>query len=118
MRKVTVGSLLFAALVAASPASSQGTVRGAQEGAAEGGRAAGPVGAIVGGAVERLQVRSGASSAFKIDRDFTNMLSERSDLRIDISKKFELEPYYRRAGSPTMMYLQTIMSLGAIVTPS
>ena len=51
MRKVTVGLLLFAALVAASPASSQGTVRGAQEGAAEGGRAAGPVGAIVGGAV-------------------------------------------------------------------
>src|SRR5580704_18300267 len=51
MRKVTVGWLLFAALVAASPASSQGTVRGAQEGAAEGGRAAGPVGAIVGGAV-------------------------------------------------------------------
>ena len=107
MRKVTVGSLLFAALVAASPASSQGTVRGAQEGAAEGGRAAGPVGAIVGGAV-----------GSKIDRDFTNMLSERNDLRIDISKKFELEPYYRRAGSPTMMYLQTIMSLGAIVTPS
>ena len=50
--------------------------------------------------------------------NFTNMLSERNDLRIDISKEFELEPYYRRAGSPTMMYLQTIMSLGAIVTPS
>jgi hypothetical protein len=68
--------------------------------------------------LERLQVRSGASSAFKIDRDFTNMLSERNDLRIDISKKFGLEPCYRRAGSPTMMYLQTIMSLGAIVTAS
>jgi hypothetical protein len=68
--------------------------------------------------LELLQVLSGASSAFKIDRDFTNMLSEKNDLRIDISKKFELEPYYRRVGSPTMMYLQTIMSLGAIVTPS
>lgn len=51
MRKVTVGSLLFVALVATSAASAQGTVRGAQEGAAEGGRAAGPAGAIVGGAV-------------------------------------------------------------------
>ena len=51
MRKVTVGSLLFVALVAASPASAQGTVRGAQEGAEAGGRAAGPAGAVVGGAV-------------------------------------------------------------------
>src|ERR1700733_2312316 len=51
MRSVTVGSLLFFALISVGSASAQGTVRGAQEGAREGERAAGPLGAIVGGAV-------------------------------------------------------------------
>jgi hypothetical protein len=51
MRNVTVGSLLFIALISVGSASAQGTVRGAQEGAREGERAAGPLGAIVGGAV-------------------------------------------------------------------
>jgi hypothetical protein len=39
-----------------------------------------------------------SSSAF-IARDSTNMLFERDDLRIDISKKFRLERCYRKVAS-------------------
>ena len=118
MRKVTVGSLLFVALVAASPASAQGTVRGAQEGAEAGGRAAGPAGAVVGGAVGAATGTIGGILGVQDRPRFRDYVVRENDLHIDISKTCELERYYQRAASPTMMYLLIIMSLAAIVTPS